>query len=105
MHQIDDWILSATDGKASATEALLGIPIVTLTTTGAKSGQERASILTGIPDAGSTIVIASNFGQDHYPGWYYNLKANPEVQLAVGGNPPEPHHATILEGAARVHGC
>ena len=51
------------------------------------------------PDGGSTVVIASNFGQDHYPAWYYNLKANPEARLSIGGEPAEAHHATLLEGA------
>ncbi len=99
MHRLDGWILEASGGSVSATEVCLGIPIVTLTTTGAKSGQERSSILTGIPDGGSTVVIASNFGQDHYPSWYYNLKANPEAMLSTGGRPPEPHHATVLGGS------
>ena len=30
-------------------------------------------------------MIASNFGQYSHPGWYYNLKANPDAEVAVDG--------------------
>ncbi len=30
-------------------------------------------------------MIASNFGQRHQPGWYYNLRANPEGSVAADG--------------------
>jgi deazaflavin-dependent oxidoreductase (nitroreductase family) len=30
-------------------------------------------------------VIASNFGQRRHPGWYHNLRANPEASVAVAG--------------------
>ena len=40
--------------------------------------------LRSCPDLAPTVVIASNFGQDHYPGWYYNLKAHPETTVRVG---------------------
>jgi deazaflavin-dependent oxidoreductase (nitroreductase family) len=31
-----------------------------------------------LPDDEGLAVIASNFGQEHNPGWYYNLRANPD---------------------------
>jgi deazaflavin-dependent oxidoreductase (nitroreductase family) len=34
------------------------------------------------------IVIASNYGADKNPAWYYNLTANPRVQIATNGGGP-----------------
>ena len=31
------------------------------------------------------VLIASNFGRAHHPGWYHNLRANPQATLATGG--------------------
>jgi deazaflavin-dependent oxidoreductase (nitroreductase family) len=37
--------------------------------------------LIGIPDGEKIILIASNFGRAQHPGWYHNLKANPQATL------------------------
>jgi deazaflavin-dependent oxidoreductase (nitroreductase family) len=58
---------------------------VTLTTTGAKSGQPRSVPLVGLPDGENIILIASNFGQTHYPAWYHNLRASPKATLTLKG--------------------
>jgi deazaflavin-dependent oxidoreductase (nitroreductase family) len=60
---------------------LTGLPVITLTTTGAKSGKKRSVPLIGIPDGDNYIVIASNWGQKHFPAWYHNLTANPRVAI------------------------
>ena len=31
------------------------------------------------------MLVASNFGQTHHPGWYYNLRACPEAQVTYQG--------------------
>jgi deazaflavin-dependent oxidoreductase (nitroreductase family) len=41
--------------------------------------------LLGIPDGEKLIIIASNWGQGHHPGWFYNLRANPEVLVEHEG--------------------
>ncbi len=64
---------------------LAGLPVVMVTTIGAKSGQPRSLPLVAIPDGENVILIASNFGQKHHPAWYYNLRAHPEVQLTYEG--------------------
>jgi len=61
-----------------------GLPVLTLTTTGARSGRKRDVPLIGIPDGIRIIVIASNFGKTNHPAWYYNLSANPEVEVTIG---------------------
>ena len=64
---------------------MAGLPIVAVTTIGAKSGQPRSFPPVAIPDGGNVILIASNFGQHNHPAWYYNLRAHPEVQLTYEG--------------------
>ncbi len=67
---------------------LSGQPIVTLTSTGAKSGLPRAQPLLAIRDPQrprQVALIASNWGQGSRPNWYYNLQANPEVTISENG--------------------
>ncbi|NEM91674.1 nitroreductase family deazaflavin-dependent oxidoreductase [Galbitalea soli] len=64
-----------------------GSHLVLLTTTGAKSGQQRTSPMMYFPqDApadGPILVVASKAGADTHPGWYHNLIANPTVHVEV----------------------
>jgi deazaflavin-dependent oxidoreductase (nitroreductase family) len=41
--------------------------------------------LIAIFDHGKIALIASNFGREHNPGWYYNLKAFPECEVQFAG--------------------
>lgn len=59
--------------------------ILTLTHTGARTGQKRENLLTYFTDGGDLIVMASNYGRERHPGWYYNVKANPEVEVCAAG--------------------
>jgi deazaflavin-dependent oxidoreductase (nitroreductase family) len=85
LHHFDRPLLRMTHGRHSLTSLMSGLPVVTVTTLGAKSGQPRSLPLVAIPDAENVILIASNFGQYHHPAWYYNLRAHPEVQLTYEG--------------------
>jgi deazaflavin-dependent oxidoreductase (nitroreductase family) len=62
-----------------------GLPVVMLTTTGAKSGRPRTLPVLGVPHGGSLVVIASNYGQDRNPAWYYNLRAHPGATITFEG--------------------
>ena len=85
LHQLDQSVLRLSHGRYSLTSLFAGLPVVTLTTIGAKSGQPRHLPLVGISDDENVILIASNFGQRHHPAWYYNLHAHPQVQLTYAG--------------------
>ncbi len=85
MHHVDRLVLRLSKGRHTAVNLLTGLPVVTLTAIGAKSGRARAVPLIGIPVEDKVVLIASNWGQNHHPSWYYNLKANPEVVLAIKG--------------------
>ena len=85
LHHLDQPVLRLTGGRHSLTSLLAGLPVVIVTTIGAKSGQPRSVPLAAVPDGENVILIASNWGQDHHPAWYYNLRAHPEVQLTYEG--------------------
>ena len=84
-HRLDRPLLRYTGGRTSRTALLTGLPVLTITTIGAKTGQPRTLPLLSIPDGDGFILIASNFGQSHHPAWYYNLRAHPEVQVLLNG--------------------
>jgi deazaflavin-dependent oxidoreductase (nitroreductase family) len=85
-HRIDKPIYRITKGRHTFASLVSGLPVVMLTTTGAKSGRRRTVPVLGLPTDGGLAVIASNFGQERNPGWYYNLRANPEGEVAVDGS-------------------
>jgi deazaflavin-dependent oxidoreductase (nitroreductase family) len=82
---VDRVLLRRTDGRFSVPEILAGIPVVTIITTGARTGQRRETPLLGVPFEGDLAVIGTRFGQPGTPGWYYNLRAQPMVELAYRG--------------------
>ncbi len=63
---------------------ILGVPCLLLRTTGAKTGQARTSALTYARDGDTYLLAASMGGSPRAPGWYYNLLADPEVEIQVG---------------------
>ncbi len=100
MHRLDKGVVRWTRGRNSATSLLTGLPLVLLTTTGAKSGQPRTIPITPAPDGDRLILIASNWGQKHHPAWYLNLKAHPEVTVEYRGR-TQTYIARELTGAER----
>lgn len=68
---------------------LQGMPVVILTTKGAKTGKLRKTPLMRVADDGQYAVVASLGGAPKHPVWYYNLKAHPEVELQDGPNKQE----------------
>ena len=85
LHRWDAAVLKWSNGKKSLTTIFTGLPVVVLTTTGARSGKPRNVPLAGYPDGENIILIASSLGSLHHPAWYYNLKAYPRVHLSIKG--------------------
>jgi deazaflavin-dependent oxidoreductase (nitroreductase family) len=85
LHHIDRPVNRLTRGRYTLASLLSGIPVIVLTTTGAKSGQPRTVPVLGIPVGGEVGIIASNFGQQPQPAWYHNLRAHPEANAAIDG--------------------
>ncbi len=85
LHHIDRLVYRLTRGRATFTSWLTGLPVLMLTTTGAKSGRPRTLPVLGIPVEGRLVVIASNYGQHSNPAWYYNLRAHPRASVIFEG--------------------
>ena len=84
LHHADAFLLRLSGGRWTFAQ-ISGLPIIELTTTGARTGKQRTLPITGFPDGVKYALIASNFGQEKNPAWYYNLKANPECIVKKNG--------------------
>jgi deazaflavin-dependent oxidoreductase (nitroreductase family) len=86
LHRVDALLLRLTKGKRTFTR-MAALPIIQLTAKGAKTNHWRTLPLVAVPDGEKLVLIASNFGQKHYPGWYHNLKAHPDCEVRLNGRP------------------
>ena len=77
-----------------------GTTILLLSTQGRSSGQPRTTPLIHRTDDGRWIVVASKGGSPENPGWYENLRANPEATIQVRGE-EIPVRASTAEGEER----
>ena len=85
LHHIDGLVYRASRGRTTFTSWVAGLPIMMLTTTGARSGRRRTLPVIGVPRDECVVVIASNYGQDNNPAWYHNLRAHPHAHILFEG--------------------
>ena len=57
------------------------MPLLLLTTSGARNGQPRLSPLAYIMDGDRYVVVASKGGSSTHPDWYHNIVANPDEAI------------------------
>ena len=76
-------------------------PVLLLTTTGRKSGQQRTAPVVYLADDESYVVIGSNAGHSRTPAWSLNLKATPEAEVEVGRR-RIPVRARVAQGEERA---
>jgi F420H(2)-dependent quinone reductase len=62
-----------------------GQPVLSLTTTGRRSGRQRSTIVAYLRDGGTYVVYASNLGSERDPAWCLNLDADPDAWVHVDG--------------------
>lgn len=65
-------------------ERLRDLPVVVLTTLGAKSGKTRKTPVMRVEHDGSYAVVASMAGAPTHPVWCHNAVADPRVELQDG---------------------
>jgi deazaflavin-dependent oxidoreductase (nitroreductase family) len=85
LHHLDRPVIRLTGGRSSLTSVLTGLPIVELTTTGAKTGLPRTLPIVGVPDGDRLVLVASNYGSPRHPAWYHNLRAQPACTVRFRG--------------------
>jgi len=90
-----------TGGREANTLRDTGIPIVVVTTRGAKSGKLRKNPVMRVEHDGAYAVVASMGGSDEQPQWYHNIKADPDAVTLQDGDEPFDGHARELSGAER----
>ncbi len=81
-------LMKATGGRVKLS---VGLPVLVLTSTGAKTGERREVPLAYFTDGDDVVLIASNYGGTRHPAWYHNLRVNPVCELHIG-----PHGGTFV---------
>jgi deazaflavin-dependent oxidoreductase (nitroreductase family) len=92
------WVAKQVDlyESSGGTEGLTlqGAPCVVMTMRGRRSGKVRKAAVMRIEHEGTYAAVASKGGDDHHPGWYLNLLANPDVTVQDG---PDVHERRARE--------
>jgi deazaflavin-dependent oxidoreductase (nitroreductase family) len=76
-------------------------PVLLLTTTGRKSGQQRTAPVLYLANGDSYVVINTNAGNEKTPAWSLNLRAKPEAEVEVKGKRVKVR-ARLAEGVERA---
>jgi F420H(2)-dependent quinone reductase len=76
-------------------------PVLLLTTTGRKSGQQRTAPVLFMADGDRLVVIGSNAGNERPPAWALNLRAGPEAEVQVRADRRQVR-ARVAEGEERA---
>src|SRR3954451_12378841 len=76
------------------------LPVLALTTTGRKSGEQRSSVAAYLRHGDAYAVVASNAGANRPPAWWLNLQAEPSAEIDAEGDRLR-IRARVAEGAER----
>jgi deazaflavin-dependent oxidoreductase (nitroreductase family) len=80
---------------------LRGLPVILITNRGAKTGKLRKTPLMRVEHNGTYAAVASQGGAPKHPVWYYNLIAEPHVELQ-DGPVKQDMTARLVTGAERA---
>jgi deazaflavin-dependent oxidoreductase (nitroreductase family) len=94
------WVFRTSKGRLMTTFPG-GYPICVVGMKGAKSGARREVGLIHIPKGDDIILIASQGGLDKHPAWYYNVKANPDIDIMIAGGEKKNYIARQLSEAEK----
>ena len=59
-------------------------PMLLLDHVGAKTGKKRTTPVAYMQIGDDTVIVASQGGRPRNPGWYHNLRANPDTTIQIG---------------------
>lgn len=65
-----------------------GFPLLLLTSTGAKSGQQRINPVAYFDIDDHLYIVGSSAGRDSDPSWAFNIRAHPQASVEIGADPP-----------------
>ncbi|MGP0101550.1 MAG: nitroreductase/quinone reductase family protein [Solirubrobacteraceae bacterium] len=76
-------------------------PVLLLTSTGRRSGQQRTAPVLYLAEGERLVVIGSNAGNERAPAWSHNLTANPDAEVQIRGRRRQVR-ARVAEGEERA---
>ena len=82
---MDRFVHKLSRGRATAAGSFGALPVIMLTTTGARSGEKRIHPLSAIPYQGEIALVGTNYGKGKAPAWAHNLRANSAARLSYRG--------------------
>lgn len=91
----------ASGGRRANTLRDTGLPIIIVTTRGAKSGKIRKFALMRVEHAGEYALVASKGGSPEHPDWYHNVMADPKALVLQDGPEPFDAEARAVSGDER----
>ena len=77
-------LYESSGGTRGTTLLDTGLPVVIITNRGASSGKVRKTPVMRVEHDGRYAAVASKGGAPDHPAWYYNLRANPHVEVQDG---------------------
>jgi deazaflavin-dependent oxidoreductase (nitroreductase family) len=80
---------------------LRGVPIILITSIGAKTGKLRKTPLMRVEHDGQYAIVASQGGAPTHPVWYHNIVKHPHVELQDGADRAD-YDARLVEGDERA---
>jgi len=95
---IDRRLIPATNGRLSTAP---GMPVCVIETVGAKTGQRRRTPLVFATDRDDLVLIGSSGGARTHPGWFYNIRKNPELRVWANRGRSGDYVGRVAEGEER----
>jgi deazaflavin-dependent oxidoreductase (nitroreductase family) len=95
---IDRRLLPITRGRVGMA---IGAPVGVLETVGARSGRRRRTALLYVLDEDGVILVASNGGRAHDPGWLHNVRARSGVRFLTREHGWQRYTARVADGPER----
>ena len=84
----EQWVRDQVDAYESSGgregTTMRGVPVVVVTSVGARSGKLRKNPVMRVEHAGTYALVASKGGAAEHPTWYHNLVSHPTVELQDG---------------------
>ena len=81
---VRDQVAAYEESGGTESTTLRGVPVVVVTSVGARSGKLRKNPVMRVEHAGSYALVASKGGSPEHPTWYHNLVTHPTVELQDG---------------------
>jgi len=88
-------------GREANTLRDTGMPVVVVTSRGAKTGKVRKTPVMRVEHDGEYALVASKGGAPTHPVWYHNLVAHPDEVMLQDGSEPWPVRVREVSGVER----